>query len=68
MFLTLFIIKNLLLYIRIKVSISDVDVYPLHAHDIKFNANPLTPNQITFCLADTKKINFKIPIHVDNIK
>ena len=29
-------------------------MYPLHAHDIKFNVNPLTPNQITFCLVDTK--------------
>ena len=44
-------------------------MYPLHAHDIKFNVDPLTPNQITFCLADTKKnVNFKIPKHVDHIK
>ena len=38
-----------------KVLISDVDVHSLHAHDIKFNVNSLTPNQIKFCLADTKK-------------
>ena len=43
-------------------------MYPLHAHDIKFNVDPLTPNQITFCLADTQNVNFKIPIHVDYIK
>ena len=68
MFLTFFIIKTLLLYIRIKSLIFDVDVYHLHAHDIKFNVNSLTPNQITFCLADTKNVSFKIPIHVDSIK
>ena len=48
-----------------KVLISDVDMYPLRTNDIKFNVNPLTPNQITICLADTKKTNFKITILVD---
>ena len=49
--------------------ISDVDVYPLHAHDIKFNVDPLTPNQITFFVWRTRKnVNFKIPVHVDYIK
>ena len=38
-----------------------VDMYPLHAHDLKFNVNPLTPNQITFCLTDTKKRKFQDP-------
>ena len=42
-----------------KVLISDVDVYPLRTNDIKFNVNPLTQNQITFCLADTKKHKFQ---------
>ena len=54
-------IKNLNFTLASKVLISDVDVYPLHAHDIKFNVNPLTPNQITFCLADTKKRKFQDP-------
>ena len=41
-------------------------LYRLHAHGIKRNVNPLTPNQITFCLAVTKKnVNLKIPILVD---
>ena len=35
-------------------------VYPLHAHDIKFNVNPLTPNQVTFLLVDTKKHKFML--------
>ena len=30
-------------------------MYPLHAHDIKCNANQLKPNQVTFCLAVMKK-------------
>ena len=34
-FLTFFIIKNLFLYLKSKVLISNVDTYPLHAHDIK---------------------------------
>ena len=34
-------------------------MYPLHANGLKFNVNPLTPNQITFCLADTKKHKFQ---------
>ena len=38
-----------------KVLISDVGLYPLHAHDINCNANSLTPNQIKFCLVDTKQ-------------
>ena len=38
-----------------KVLISNVDIYSLHANDIKFNVGSLTPNQITFCLAETKK-------------
>ena len=59
--LMFFIIKNLWLYSKIIFLISDVDVYPLHAHDIKFNVDPLTPNQITFCLADTKKSKFQDP-------
>ena len=48
-----------------KVLISDVDLYPLHAHDIKYNVNSLTPNQITFCLGDRINLNFKISILVD---
>ena len=51
-----------------KVLISNVDVYPLHGFGIKFNVNPLTPNQITLCLTDTKNVNFNIPIPVDYIK
>ena len=51
-----------------KVLLSDVDVYHLRTNDIKFNVNPLTQNQITFCLADMKNINFKITILVDYIK
>ena len=38
-----------MLYSRIKNLISDVDVYPLHDHDIKINVDPLTPKQFTFC-------------------
>ena len=52
--------------LELKVLISDVGMYPLHAHDIKSDINPLTPNQIMFCLAVMKKnINLKIPILVD---
>ena len=47
-FLMFFIIKNLWLYLKSKFLISDVDVYPWHAHDIKFNVDSPTPNQITF--------------------
>ena len=36
-------------------------MYPLHAHDIKFNVNPLTPNQIVFCLADINQRQFQDP-------
>ena len=36
-------------------------MYSLHAHDIKFNVDSLTPNQITFCLADTKKRELQDP-------
>ena len=36
-------------------------MYILHAHDLKFNVNPLMPNQITFCLADMKKRKFQDP-------
>ena len=45
-----------------------MDVHPLHAHDIKFNVDPLTPNQITFVWWTRKNVNFKIPKHVDYIK
>ena len=38
-----------------KILILDVGLYPLHAHDIKCNINPLMSNQIMFCLTDTKK-------------
>ena len=38
--------------------ISDVAVYHLHAHDIKFNVNPLAPNWVNFFLAETKKRKF----------
>ena len=38
-----------------KVLISDVGLYPLHAQGIKSNANPLTPNQITFSLCGYEK-------------
>ena len=48
MFLTFFIIKNLLLYIWTKFLISDAYVCHLNAFGFKFNVNPLTPNQITF--------------------
>ena len=47
--------------LKSKILISNVDVYPLHAHDIKFNVDPLTPNQITFYLVDTKKCKFQDP-------
>ena len=51
-----FISKSLCFSFESNVLISDVDLYPLFAHGIKCNTNPLTPNQITFkrCLADTK--------------
>ena len=41
--------------LELKVLILDVGLYPFHAHGIKSNVNPLTPNQIMFCLAVTKK-------------
>ena len=50
---------------KVSEVLSDVGLYPLHAHGIKSNVNPLTPNQITLCLALRKNINFKIPIPVD---
>ena len=34
-------------------------MYPLNAHNLKCNVNPLTPDQITFCLADTENRKFK---------
>ena len=37
----------------------DVDMYPLNAYDLKCNVNPLTPDQIIFCLADTENHKFK---------
>ena len=43
-------------------------LYPLHAHGIKCNVNPLTPNQNTFCLVVAKNINFKIPLLIYNKK
>ena len=42
-----------------KVSFLDVFLYALNAHDLKGNVNLLTPDHITFCLADTKKHKFK---------
>ena len=39
----------------------DVDVYPLHAHDLKFNVNRLTPNQITFLSGGHEKRKFQDP-------
>ena len=49
---------SLCFMLKSNVLMSDVDVDPLHDHDIKINVNLLTPNQITFCLANTKKQNF----------
>ena len=44
---------------ELKGLILDVGLYLLHARGIKVtNANLLTPNQITFCLAVTKKHYF----------
>ena len=62
-----FIIKNFCLTLESNTLISYVDVYPLYAHAITFNANQLMSYQITFCLADTKK-KIKIPILVYYIK
>ena len=59
MFLTYYIIKNLYFTLESKVLISDVDVDTLHAHGIKFNAN------LPFVRPTRKKVNFKIPMHVD---
>ena len=56
--LTFFIFKNLCLTLEQKVFISNVAVYPLQAHGIKFNVNPLTSNQVNCFRADTKKRKF----------
>ena len=51
--------------LELKVLISDVDVHPLHAHDVKFNANQI---RLPFVWRTRKHAIFKIPIHADYIK
>ena len=61
MFLIFSSLRTFCFTLESKVLIFDVDVDPLHAHDIKFNVNPLMPYQITFCLADTNRRKFQDP-------
>ena len=59
-FSTFSINTNLLLYVGTKLFVlKDVDMYPLNAHNLKCNVNPLTQDQIIFCLADTENHKFK---------
>ena len=44
------------------------NLYALNAHYLKCNVSLLTPDQIIFCLADTKIINLMIPAFVYNFK
>ena len=56
---TFFVITNLLLYVRAKDLFSDVDLYPLHACDIKCNINPPMPNEKTVFFVVANKEHYK---------
>ena len=44
--------RHFLLNVKTKIVILNVDLNLLHAHHLKWNVNPLTPSQLTFCLAE----------------